>query len=520
MSLARGGLQSPPPDAFLAEEEEAPEPVIVARQQPVWATWLRVATDAYGIPVRHRVAFGGRGAAKSWGFAEELLVRGSESPLRILCAREFQKSIRDSVKRLLDDTIERLGLGFGRGGNGFYESTDNEIRGANGTLFLFHGLHRNENGIKSLEGIDLCWVEEAHSVSQSSIDILIPTIRKEGSEIWWSYNPKLAKDPVDKMFRGSGRPPPGTILINVNFYDNPFFPEVLRRDMEYDQRRDPDKYAHVWLGQYLQRSEAKVFRNWAIRPFEIPEEAVRRFGADWGFSVDPTVLVDAFIGSWSGEAWESDPIADPEGRVLFIRHEAYSIGCPIDDTPALFAGDDIWTKPGAERWENPNKRPGIAGAHQWKITADSARPELIAYLQARGFKIEPAIKGPGSIEDGITFLQSFDICVHPDCIHVADELTHYSYKVDKLTNEVLPELADKDNNTIDALRYALEGARRAGSGKITVASSGHRKMLEEDAGAKARRELERAGVSRPSPASSGGGAGWGSAPGLRRGIMD
>ena len=519
MSLARGGLKALSPEEMLAEEEGPPEPAIVARQQPVWTAWLRVASDGDGIPVRHRVAFGGRGAAKSWGFAEELLVRGSETPLRILCAREFQKSIRDSVKRLLDDTIDRLGLGFGPGGNAFYESTDTEIRGANGTLFIFHGLHRNENGIKSLEGIDICWVEEAHSVSQSSIDILIPTIRKEGSEIWWSYNPKLAKDPVDKMFRGGRRPPPGTILINVNYYDNPFFPEVLRRDMEYDQRRDPDKYAHVWLGGYLQRSEAKVFKNWAIRPFEIPDGAVRRFGADWGFSIDPTVLVDAFIGSWSGEAWESDPVADPDGRVLFIRHEAYAIGCAIDDTPALFAGSDEWTAPGKERWENRHNRPGIPGAHQWKITADSARPELIAYLKARGFSIEPAVKGPGSIEDGITFLQSFDICVHPDCIHVADELTHYSYKVDKLTNEVLPELADKDNNTIDALRYALEGVRRAGSGKVAFASANRRATLPSDQERALEQELEKAGV-KPSHSASKGGAGWGSAPGLRQGILD
>lgn len=499
------------------EAEAPPEPQLLAvPKQPAWAQWLRVANTIGGESVRHRVMYGGRGGAKSWTCASELLTRGAMRPERILCAREFQRSIRDSVKRLLDDEINRLGIGVL--GSGFYLSTDNEIRGANGTLFIFQGLHRNENGIKSLEGVTICWVEEAHSVSQTSIDTLIPTIRQAGSEIWWTYNPKFAKDPVDKLFRGSPVPPPGTVLINVNFYDNPWFPDVLRRDMEYDQRRDPDKYMHVWLGEYLQHSEAKVFRNWRAIRFDIPEGAVLRHGADWGFAIDPTVLVQCFIGRWSGEPWFSDPIPDPFGRVLFVCREAYEIGCPIDETPALFAGTDRWTAPGKERWKNEKKRPGIEGAAKWKIVADSSRPELIAYLSKRGFLIEPAIKGPGSVEEGITFLQSFDICVHPDCCpHVVDELTHYSWKIDKLTNEILPELADKDNHTIDALRYAMEAARKAGTGKGDFASAGQRVTLratEKDLEA----EMEKAGAV-PAKAAPSTGAGWGSAPSARTGLL-
>lgn len=515
MALPAGRLE--PTDEELIPRGDGEEEGLtwVTPQLPGWAGWLRVPTASNdNDPVRHRVAFGGRGGAKSRAFATQLLVLGTEQPIRVLCAREFQRSIRDSVKRLLDDEINRLGLGVL--GSGFYLSTDTEIRGKNGTLFIFAGLHRNADGIKSLEGLTHCWVEEANTVSQESIDALIPTIRQEGSEIWWSYNPKSPDDPVDKMFRGKDGPPPGTILIPVSWFDNPFFPEVLRREMEYDQRRDPDKYSHIWLGKYLQRSEAKVFRNWRIMRFDVPEEAVLRFGADWGFSTDPTVLVQCFLGRWSGEPWNSDPIPDPNGHVLFVSAEAYAVGCPIDETPSLFAGDDAGQpKP---RWENPNGRKGLPGAHRWKIIADSARPEIIAYMRARGFNIEPAKKGAGSVEEGVTFLQSVDICVHPDCVHTADELTHYSYKVDKKTGEIFPVLADKDNHVIDALRYALEAVRRAGSGKLDFASAGQRATLA--ARNPLQEELEaRKAMQSPAEAPKGRGAGWGSAPGMTKGIL-
>lgn len=500
------------------EKERAKLPVKwVEPPLPRWGTWLRCSTNLAGERVRHRVFHGGRGGAKSRTIATELLVRGAKRVERILCAREFQKSIKDSVKRLLDDEINRLGLGLL--GNGFYISTEKEIRGRNGTVFVFHGLHRNENGIRSVEGVTLCWVEEARFVTQDSLDALIPTIREEGSEIWWTYNPKDPADPVDNLFRGPAGPPPGSIVVEVNWYDNPWFPATLARGMEYDQRRDEDKYRHIWLGRYLQRSEAKVFKNWKVRPFEVPEDAVLRSGADWGFSIDPTVLVQAFIGKWSGEAWESDPIADSDGNVLFVAHEAYEVGCQIDDTPALFAGDDDEVHPSKRRWENRLGKPGIPNARRWKIIADSARPEIIAYLKARGFNIEPAAKGAGSVEEGVTFLQNYDICVHPRCTHVADELTTYSYKVDKATNEVLPVLADKDNHTIDALRYALEAVRKAGSGKMHFASAGPRATVAALGGTTSEEERMKRQPSAPASAPSGGGHGWGSAPGLGGGVM-
>lgn len=369
-------------------------------QLPDWASCL------FDEGPRYFAIHGGRGSAKSRSVATALLLRAAQKPLRILCAREIQKSIRDSVKRLLDDEIARLGLGE------FYTSLETEIRGANGSLFIFAGLRSNIESIKSMEGIDIVWVEEAQTVSQGSLDTLIPTIRKPGSQIIFTWNPKGAADPVDAMFRGE-TVPPGTVCKQVNWQDNPWFPEVLRVEKDYDAKRDPGRYAHVWGGAYLTRSEACVFSNWRVEEFEAPPDAHHRFGADWGYAVDPTVLVRCHI----------------VGRTLYVDYEAYAIGCAIVDTPDLFL-----TVPAAEKWP---------------IVADSSRPETIAHMRAHGFpKIMPATKGPGSVDDGIEWLRSLDIVVHPRCEHIVSELTTYNYKTDPITGAVLPVLQDKNNHCI------------------------------------------------------------------------
>ena len=377
-----------------------------------------VADD--GLPVRYRAVHGGRGSAKSHSLAQALILKATQSPLRIGCFREIQKSIRDSVKRLLDDKIRDSGL------DDFFESTDTEIRGTNGALFIFGGLRTNPDAVKSTEGIDIAAVFEANRVSQRSWDLLVPTVRKVGSEIWAEWNPEHETDPVDQKFRGPSGAPPGSIVRQVNWVDNPFFPDVLRQELEWDQRRDPDKYQHIWMGAYQRNSEARVFKNWKIEPFDIAPEWTLRQGADWGFSVDPSVLVQCAI----------------VGRTLYVAHEAYRVGCEIDFLPDLFRS--------------------IPDAERWPTIADSARPETIRSMQRHGFsKMLKAIKGAKSLEEGVQFLQSFDIVVHPRCLHTIDELTSYSYEVDDLTGLVLPKLKDKDNHVIDSLRYACEGARRA-----------------------------------------------------------
>ena len=371
-------------------------------------------------PARYKGAHGGRGSGKSHFFAELLVERCVLQPgTRAACVREVQKSLKNSVKLLVEDKIRSLGVpGF--------EVFDAEIRTPGDGVIIFQGMQNHTaDSIKSLEGFDVAWVEEAQSLSQRSLDLLRPTIRKPGSELWFSWNPDQPTDPVDVFLRGE-HPPSDSVVVQANYSDNPWLPDELRADLEDDRRRDPDKFAHVWGGEYSSSSEARVFRNWRVEEFATPSDAIHRFGADWGFSVDPTVLVRCHI----------------DGRTLYVDQEAWEVGCEIDKTPALF--------------------DKVQGSRKWLIRADSARPETVSYMQRQGFKIVGALKGQGSLEDGVEFLRAFDIVVHPRCKHVAEELARYSYKRDQHTGEILPVLEDKDNHTIDALRYALEELRRSG----------------------------------------------------------
>ena len=202
---------------------------------------------------RYKVWHGGRGGAKSWSVADGLLLLGAKKRLRILCTREFQNSIKDSVHKLLSDRIAAHKL------SGFYEILSNSIRGKNGTEFIFEGIKSNVNSIKSMEGIDICWVEEAQKVSKNSWEVLIPTIRKDGSEIWVTFNPELETD--ETYIRFVLDPPASAKVIEVNWEDNPFFPSVLRTEMEELKRKDPDAYLHIWRGKCRSMLEGAVYAN-------------------------------------------------------------------------------------------------------------------------------------------------------------------------------------------------------------------------------------------------------------------
>jgi phage terminase large subunit len=372
-------------------------------------------------PARYKGAHGGRGSAKSHSFAGLAIDRSIDERLDIVCIREVQRTLNQSVKKLLEAKIAAFGVpGF--------DVTEREIRSPLGGRIIFEGMQNHTaDSIKSLEGYDVAWVEEAQSLSQRSLDLLRPTIRKEKSELWFSWNPNLPTDPVDALLRGD-TPPHDAIVVQMNYRDNPWLPDVLKKELEYDRARDPDKFAHIWLGEYQRNSEARVFKNWKVEEFpDLASGTIFRLGADWGYAIDPSVLVRCAI----------------DGRRLYVDHEAYMVGCEIDQLPDLF--------------------DRVPESRRFFITADSARPETISYMQRKGGypKIQAAIKGPRSIEEGIAFLQSFDIVVHPRCQHVIDELTLYSYKRDPLTGKVLPMLEDKHNHCIDALRYACEGARKA-----------------------------------------------------------
>ena len=371
-------------------------------------------------PSRYKGAYGGRGSGKSHFFAELAVETAIRSKADIVCIREIQKTLAQSAKKLIELKIEQLGV------SDHFRVLQSHIEAKNGGVIQFQGMQNHTaDSIKSLEGFDVAWVEEAQNLSQRSLDLLRPTIRKPDSELWFGWNPELPTDPVDAFLRGEN-PPPGAVVVRANYQDNPWLPEVLRTELEYDQKRDPDKYAHIWKGEYQKHSEARVFKNWKIEEFELPAGSTFRMGADWGYSIDPSCLVRCSLA---------------ENR-LYIDHEAYMVGCEITQLPDLF--------------------DRVPDSRKWFITADSARPETISYMQKHGFpKINHAAKGKGSVEEGIAFLQSFDIIVHPRCKHMIDELTMYQYKRDPLTDEILPLLEDKNNHLIDALRYACEGVRKA-----------------------------------------------------------
>lgn len=362
---------------------------------------------------RYKVAYGGRGSSKSWSFGRALIILAVSRKVRILCARQVQASIKDSVYKLLCDTIDALGL------TSLFHITRDSIRCCNGSEFFFKGIQNNVNEIKSMEGIDYCWVEEAQNVSQESWDILIPTIRKEGSEIWVTFNPDREEDATYRMFVTN--PPDDCISIQINYDQNPWFPDTLKREMEYCKRVDYGKYEHVWLGKTVINTEAQVYNGkFEMKDFETPDGIELYYGADWGFAQDPTALVRCFI----------------KDRCLWIDYESGGVGVDFEEIPALF---DV-----------------VPDARKWEVRADCARPETISYVKRQGFRISACPKWKGSVEDGIAYIRGFErIYIHPRCPKTYNEFKFYSYKQDRVSGDVLPIVLDKDNHFLDALRYAL-----------------------------------------------------------------
>jgi len=381
----------------------------------IWSLWKS--------PKRYRVAYGGRGSGKSYGVATCVILKAIQEPCRILCTKETQNTLSDSALAIMKRVIHDYRL------DDAFTQTKHGLSCANGSEFIFRGLQYPDR-IKSLDAIKYCWVEEATKVSQDAWDILIPTIREPGSEIWVTFNPDELADPTYQMFVAKGRE--DAEVCQVNYTDNRYFPAPLQHEMEWDKSNDDDKYRHVWLGEPRVISDAQVFnKKFSVCPFTTPDDVeVFYFGADWGFSQDPTALVRCFIRS----------------DVLWIDHEAYGVGVDIDELPQLF--------------------DAVPESRKWGIKGDSERPDTMSYLRKQGFKVNGAKKGKGSVEEGIAFIRSFKhVVIHEKCKHVADEFRLYSYKRDKLTNEILPVLEDKHNHCVDALRYALDGVRR-GMGSV------------------------------------------------------
>ncbi|HGM9888636.1 TPA: PBSX family phage terminase large subunit [Proteus mirabilis] len=375
---------------------------------------------------RYRCSHGGRGSAKTRTFALMTAIRGYMAAMNgqsgvILCAREYMNSLEESSMEEVKQAIRSVPWL-----NDFYELGEKYIRTkCRSVSYVFAGLRHNLDSIKSKARILIAWVDEAESVSEIAWTKLTPTVREAGSEIWVTWNPERDGSATDKRFRKN--PPDNSVVVEMNYGDNPWFPSVLEEERLSDQERlDSATYAWIWEGAYLENSDKQVLANkYVVKSFhdDLWQKADRLlFGADFGFAKDPNTLLRQFILN----------------DCLYIEYEVYGVGVELDYMPAFY--DKI-----------PESR-------KWPIKADSARPETISYLKRQGFNISAAKKWQGSVEDGITHLRGFkQIIIHPRCKETAKEARLYSYKTDRITGEVLPVIEDKNNHCWDAVRYGLDG---------------------------------------------------------------
>lgn len=383
---------------------------------------MQIETPRWAVPLlepkRYKGAKGGRSSGKSHFFAESLVERLVYAPdTQWVCIREIQKSLRFSAKKLVESKIGALGVGH------LFEVTREEIRrpGRRG-LVIFQGMQdHTADSIKSLEGFDGAWCEEAQSLSARSVELLVPTIRKDGSELWFSWNPDQPDDAVEGVFQDND----DATLVHVNYTDNPWCPEVMRKQAEWQRKSDYERYSHIWLGGYNTKSEAQVFAGrWRVDEFEPgPDWDGPYQGLDFGFAQDPTRFVRCWI----------------HNNRLFIEYDTGSVGLDIDRTLPLVCGE-------------------VADAPKYTTRADSARPETISYLRRHGWPtIQGVKKWPGSVEDGVEHLKSYDeIVIHVRCKAMQEEARLYSYKIDKRSGDILPKLEDDHNHCWDAVRYALQ----------------------------------------------------------------
>lgn len=392
--------------------------------------------------IRYRSSWGGRGSAKTRSFALMTAIKGymyAEAKISglILGAREYMNSLSDSSMEEIKQAIRSVPFL-----NQYYEMGENFIRTKNRRVsYGFAGLRHNLDSIKSKARILLCWVDEAETVSEMAWRKLLPTVREDGSEVWITWNPERRDSATSQRFRHEEifDDLTGELIgvgVEMNYSDNPWFPEVLEIERRQDQKNlDDATYRWIWEGDYLELSEAQIFRNkYKVEAFddELWKTADRLFfGADFGFANDPNTLIRSFTLE----------------NTLYIEYEAFGVGVDLDEMAQFY--------------------DSVPGARDWPIKGDCSRPETISYLRRQGFNIEAAQKWPGSVEDGIAHIKGFEtVVIHTRCKKTLEEFRSYSYKKDRLTDEVLPIIVDKWNHGIDALRYSLDGyiMARGGTG--------------------------------------------------------
>lgn len=376
----------------------------------------------------HFAFYGGRGGAKSHSITEAVSIQSCMNTERVVCGRQFQNSIADSVKSLVEQKIKAINMAV------YFKITEREIVNlATGSRFSFVGMDRNPESVKSLEGATIFFGEEAQTFTKRSIELIVPTIRAPGSRMIWSWNPRNREDEVDLMFRGQ-HPPEASYIREVSWRDNPHFfrtrmPSEYRRSM----KANPKRHVHVWEGGYDENPDAAIFTSWSVgRPAFIPAKCRPRFGMDFGFGSDPNAIVKVYIIE------PQDLGYDPATHLgfVYIAQEAGGYKISNNDLPALM--------------------DTITEVRDYYITADSARPETIDYLQGKGFSVYGAKKGAGSVKNGINWLQGYHLLVDPSCPTTAEEVRSYKWKVDK-NDKPLPMPDDKQqDHYIDAIRYAVE----------------------------------------------------------------
>lgn len=382
-------------------------------------------------PARYRCAHGGRGSAKTRTFALMTAIRAymfAEAGVSgvILGAREYMNSLSESSMEEIKQAIRSVPWL-----DAYFEIGEQYIRTKNRRVsYVFCGLRHNLDSIKSKARILIAWVDEAESVSEIAWQKLSPTVRENGSEIWVTWNPEKDGSPTDKRFRKD--PPENCKVVEINYADNPWFPDVLEQERLADRARlDDQTYAWVWDGAYRENSDAQILSGkYRVQEFEpAPHWDGPYFGVDWGFSQDPTAGVKCWVG---------------DGR-LWIEYEAGKVGLENDDTASFLI----------------KRLPDI---EKHTVRSDSARPETISHVKSRGRdgkrenipRIEGVEKWKGSVEDGISHIRSYnEVVIHERCSNVLKEARLYSYKVDRLTGDVLTDIVDANNHYMDAIRYAL-----------------------------------------------------------------
>ncbi len=393
------------------------EPTVIAQQQTITIPieYKRLFDQDW----REAAVYGGRGSLKSHTVARFFLIRAREAKFRFGCFREFQNSIADSSHQLLADLINKYNL------NEFTVTDNSIVNKITGSDFLFKGLHHNEQSVKSIEGLDYAWVEEAQTITSNSIDILVPTVRKPGSKIIYTYNRLKTEDPIHKRLVIEGRP--NTLIINVNYdvamkYN--LFPEVLRAEMEDDKERRPNLYRHKWLGE-PNNLEGRIYKDWAIIE-SVPHEAqIVRRGLDFGYSVDPAAVVDLYY--YNG----GYILAERLYRKRMLNNQLASFLANLNEPNTL-------------------------------IMADSAEPKSIAEISMEGVPIvgvnKKGSKEKGYLNYSIDYMQQQKISVTSASKNLISEYEDYLWATDK-DGKTLNKPEEGKDHALDAVRYAFDSLR-------------------------------------------------------------